>query len=142
MSLVVSSSAFLDKTYDEAVALLVEARNYIAFQESQHQRGRDVETRLLISQETMRITSRLTQVMAWLFCQRAVQAGEISAQEARSERFALSGQDVCLNDLWSGDARLPIEVRQLLDKSLALYMRVTRLSELASRPMPERVSVG
>jgi regulator of CtrA degradation len=124
---VVHTSPFFNKTYDEAVSLLVEARNYFAYREQEEVRGLPPEVRLLVSQETMRITSRLTQVMAWLFCQRAVQNGEVSPDWALADEFALSAQDVCLDDSWSRDARLPPAVRSLLDRSLQLYLRVGRL---------------
>jgi len=37
--------------------------------------------------ETMRLTSRLTDIMAWMMAQRAVSAGTITAQEGASENF-------------------------------------------------------
>lgn len=118
---------FFNKTYDEALALLIEARNYIAYQEKKDVRPLDTATRLLVSQETMRITCRLTQVMAWMFCQRAVQAGEMSQERALSEEFAISGERVCLDDRWTGDDRLPAGVRSLLSRTFNLYVRVQRL---------------
>lgn len=118
---------FFNKIYDEALALLIEARNYIAYQERKDIRSLDTTARLLVSQETMRITCRLTQVMAWMFCQRAVQAGEMTQERALSEEFAISGEQVCLDDRWTGDHRLPLGVRSLLSRSFSLYVRVQRL---------------
>ena len=129
MSEIVAPSDFLDKTYNETVALLIEARNYLAFQESDDLSGRDTDDRLLVSQETMRVTVRLTQVMAWLFSRRAVQAGEVTEAEARAAQFALGGREVCLDDRWAADPRLPQRVRVLLDRTLSLYQRVCRLEE-------------
>ena len=50
MSEVVAVSAFFDKTYEEALALLVEARNYIAYQETADLQPLDPETRLIATQ--------------------------------------------------------------------------------------------
>ena len=130
MTAVVQSSPFFGKTYDEALSLLVEARNYFAYREQDDVRHLPPDARLLVSQETMRITSRLTQVMAWLFYQRAVQNGEVSADAAASEEFSLGAQDVCLDDGWTGDERLPPAVRSLLNRSLQLYLRVGRLDTM------------
>ncbi len=129
MSEVVAVSAFFDKTYEEALALLVEARNYIAYQETADLQPLDPETRLLATQETMRVTCRLTQSMAWLLGQRAVQTGEITTIEALAD-YAVGGQDVCLEDRWAGDERLPPAICALLDRTLSLYQRVGRLDEM------------
>ncbi|NBC34911.1 MAG: DUF1465 family protein [Alphaproteobacteria bacterium] len=130
LSDVIAPRAFLRKTYDEAFALLVEARNYFAYRQAGDVDGLEAESRLLVSQETMRITCRLTQVMAWLFCQRAVENGEKPADWALSEENALSAQDVCLEDHWVDDARLPPAVRGLSARSLSLYIRVGRLEHM------------
>ncbi len=81
----------------------------------------------------MRITCRMTQVMAWLFCQRAVQAGEMPMEWALSDQFALSGEAVCLDDRWTEDRRLPSAIRGLLDRSLRLYIRIGRLEDMLKR---------
>lgn len=130
MSDVIAPQPFLKKLYDEAFALLVESRNYFAFRQDQDLSGVAPDNRLLISQETMRITCRLTQVMAWLFCQRAVERGEKPLEWAMAEEFKLSGQDVCLEDGWIEDERLPVAVRGLSERSLSLYVRIGRLDDM------------
>lgn len=127
MSEIVGGSAFFDKTYDEAMTLLIEARNYVAYQQSADMKLIDTDAQLLVSQETMRVTTRMTQVMAWLFGQRAAIEGEISLAEALSESYELGGAGVCLDDSHTDDARLPPAVRSLLDRSRKLYIRVQRL---------------
>ena len=130
MVAVVEVSPFFTKTYDDALSLLVEARNYFAYREQDDVRHLPADARLLVSQETMRITSRLTQVMAWLFYQRAVQNGEVDAESALSADFALGAQDVCLDEDWAADHRLPAAVQSLLHRSLQLYVRVGRLDAM------------
>ena len=129
MSEVVAVSAFFDKTYEEALALLVEARNYIAYQETADLQPLDPETRLIATQETMRVTCRLTQSMAWLLGQRAAQMGEITPVEALAD-YAVGGQAVCLVDRFADDERLPPAICALLDRTLSLYERVGRLDEM------------
>lgn len=129
VSEVVAASAFFDKTYEEALALLVEARNYIAYQETADLQSLDPEARLLATQETMRVTCRLTQSMAWLLGQRAAQIGEITPHEALAD-YPVSGEAVCLDDRWTEDVRLPLAIQGLLDRTLNLYQRVGRLDEM------------
>jgi regulator of CtrA degradation len=76
------------------------------------------------------VTSRLTQVMAWLMLQRAVQYGEISAVEACEEHNRLSGQSVCLDETAQEDKEIPAGLRSLLNRSLKLYQRISRLEEM------------
>lgn len=126
-------TAFFNRTYDETMVLLVEARNYIAYQEALDQRNLGPSVRLQASYESMRVTSRLTQVMAWLLAQKAVHAGEISMKQAASEEYALSGGDVCSDSSGPDNPDLPMGLRSLLERSHSLYLRVARLDEQVRR---------
>jgi len=117
------------KTYDETMDLMVEAKNYLSYVDGK-ERGRvDAISGLRMSCEAMRVTSRLTQVMAWLMMQRAVQEGEITVVEALSDDNRLSGGDVCLDITFGDDAALPKGLRSLLDRSFRLYVRISRIEE-------------
>jgi regulator of CtrA degradation len=127
-----SETAVFTRTYDEALDLIVEARNYMAHMRPAG-RGRAYPSSgmdLRASCEALRVTSRLTQVMAWLMIQRAVCDGEITASEACEERNRLSGQSVCLDSSASNDLGLPPGLRSLLKRSLHLYQRIARLEEM------------
>ena len=114
-------------TYDEAMTLMVEARNYICHVEQRERRKVEAVTGLRMSCEAMRVTSRLTQVMAWLMMQRAVHQGEIAPKDALTEENRLSGTDVCLDESFGSDEALPSGLRSLLSRSLNLYQRIARL---------------
>ncbi len=124
------SIAFLDGTYEEALELTREARDYFAHQERPDSSKLAPTARLVTSCEAMRLTARLTQVMAWLLVQKAVHAGEMSRDEAAEERFRLGGQKVCANaDPVAGDY-LPPRLAELLGQSHTLYTRVARLDAM------------
>lgn len=135
------SPTFFNGTYDETMALLIEARNYIAYHESVEHRKLPPHVRLQISYESMRVTSRLTQVMAWLLAQKAVHAGEISREQAASDEFALSGGDICTDPAGPDNDALPAGLRSLLERSHKLYMRVARLDEMVRHEV-QREAVG
>lgn len=122
-----SQPTFFHRTYDEAMDLVIEARNYMTYVEWRDREHAGTVTGLRMSCEAMRVTSRLTQVMAWLMMQRAVHEGEVPADDALAEPNRLSGGDVCLDETFSGDQSLPGGLRSLLDRSLRLYQRVARL---------------
>jgi regulator of CtrA degradation len=127
------SAAFFNRTYDETMALLVEARNYVAYHEAVDQRNLSPQIRLQVSYETLRVTSRLTQVMAWLLAQKAVHAGELTTAQLASEEYALSGGEICSDPSGPENDELPAGLRSLLDRSHKLYMRVVRLDEQVRR---------
>lgn len=126
-----ATMARFSRTYDEAFDMIVEARNYMAYA---NPRRRMTPPRtggdLTFCCEALRVTSRLTQVMAWLMMQRAAEDGEISLEEACRQDHRLSGQGVCLDHGAIGDETLPEGLRSLLDRSYALYRRVSRLEEM------------
>jgi len=125
-----TSPAFFNRTYDETLALLEEARFYISDGARTDAAALDPEARLRFARESMRVTSRLSQVMAWLLAQKAVHAGEIDRTEAAVDAYALDGRSVCEPADPELSQGLPRHLRSLLDRSHALYMRVSRLDAM------------
>ncbi len=121
---------FFNGPYDETMSLLIEARNYIAYHEAVDSRRLQPQVRLQVSYESMRVTSRLTQAMAWLLAQKAVHAGELTIAQAASDDYALSGGDICIDPSGPDNEDLPAGLRSLLDRSHKLYARVARLDEM------------
>ena len=128
---VVGGGLFLDRAYRNALSLVHEARNYMAYGEAVDSESLPVATRLLVSQESLRVTSRLTQAMAWLFAQKAAAAGEMPISRALSDEFAPNAEKVCLEDRWADDTELPSALRDLMHRSLNLYRQVQRMHQNA-----------
>ncbi len=126
-----AATAFFSKTYAEAQALLLDARDYIRVVETAN--WGQLAVSLVHSQETLRLTTRLTQIMAWLLVQRAVHAGEISRKEALAEQYRLGGQGVCFDDGAENSPAMPVQLRALLRQSRRLYRRIARLDEMIAR---------
>jgi len=130
---VTGPTAYFHRTYDETMALLIEARNYVTYHEMVDQRTLSPHTRLQVSYESLRVTSRLTQVMAWLLSQKAVHAGELTLEQVAGEEYALSGGTVCTDPSGPENESLPNGLRSLLDRSHRLYVRVSRLDQQVRR---------
>jgi len=122
--------AFLNGTYAEAMALTCEARDYVALQEAGERAGLNPVDQMVASCESMRMTTRLTQVMAWLLVQRAVQAGEMTRDEARQPQHRLGAHEICETEEPPVPAELPPRLQDLLARSHALYTRVARLDAM------------
>ena len=129
------TTAFFNKTHDEAVALLFQAYGFAA---DQHNRARgaapgDPQVEARAGCEALRVTTRLAEIVAWLLVQKAVYAGEISAGEARAQPNRLSRNSMCIALGGEDDLELAAELRDLLSRSRRLYVRVGRLDELLDR---------
>jgi len=125
-----SETRFFTRTYDETLGLLQAAREYFTFAYPVVERALPDSARMRVSCESMRVTARLSQVMAWLLAQRAAYAGEITRVEAASDKYSLGAHDVCLLDTDETLSGLPERLRELLAKSRQLYIRVARLDEM------------
>ncbi len=122
-------AAFIDKAYQEASDLLVEARDYVAGRPSEPaEQVLAPADRLRLTAELSRVTRRLTEVMAWLLVQKAVAAGEITAAAAaETEAAALPTGGLGEVDPTQDIGNLPLAARGLIDRSRRLYAEVARL---------------
>jgi regulator of CtrA degradation len=122
--------AFVRKTYDETLSLMVQARDYAAYGAgSDCMPGPDASGRLALSCEAMRITARLASVMAWLMRQRAIHNGELQEADVLADGAWLP-TDPAGPDPTEGAAPLPFELNRLRDHSRRLYERVARIEAL------------
>ncbi len=126
-------TAFYSRTYDEAFEMTVEARDYVADGLGADRDSATFGERSYFDCEVLRLTTRLSQVMAWLLVQRAVHAGEIGINEARHEERRLGGREVCFDNDHEVIDGLPPRFRSLMERSLRLYQRIARLDEMVAR---------
>ena len=128
-----AGSGFFRGTFDETMDLLIEARNYMRHCERRERKRLGNMGGLRLNCEAMRVTSRLTQVMAWLMVQKAVYAGELTPEQALAEERRLTYGDVCMDRSAEEDTSLPSGFRSLMDRSWQLFARVERLEQLIMR---------
>jgi regulator of CtrA degradation len=120
------TSRLIDSLYTEAMLLADEARSY--FDDA----GRDERCNLTpfarvgFACESLKVTTRIMHIVAWLLTQRAIESGEIPDKGGRRpERRLGHAQD-------SDPAvvvQLPEAARKLINSSADLYARVKRLDE-------------
>ena len=130
MSTAVQTVAYFDRTFDEALALTREARDYLAYQEKADLAKLSPVGRMAASCESMRMTARMTQVVAWLLVQKAVHAGDLTREDAANSKYRLAGQEIC-DDVEPLTAEpLPERLDELLARSHQMYQRVARLDAM------------
>jgi regulator of CtrA degradation len=127
-------TAFFSKTYDETMGLLVEVRDYVAHDQKRDRDELPPTVAALLCCEALRVTARLTQVMAWLLAQKAIHAGELSNEQVVAQNEPLADIEICMTDEMDAEhGSLPRYFRELLDRSRRLYLRVARLDEMVRR---------
>src|SRR6188472_1605492 len=120
------TARLVDSLYLEALVLADEVRGYFDQIGCADREALPPLQRVAFSCESLKVTTRLMHVIAWLLTQRAVAAGELSrAQAGMAERRLGSAADTDLELL----ARLPEAAVELIRASEELYGRVSRLDQ-------------
>ena len=124
----------VDSLYVEAMVLADEARSYFDVQAEEDRAKLEPLARVGFACESLRVTTRLMHVIAWLLTQRAVAAGELSPAEGRTPERRLG-------DAPESDHLLartfPEAARTLIQASQELYERVRRLDRISAEPQTE-----
>lgn len=121
-----------DGLYTEAMLLADEVRAYFDWAGHDIRDGLDPMERVLFSCESLKVTTRLMHVIAWLLTQRAVEVGELSAEGARAPSRQL-GTLVETDEVTL--ARLPVEARRFVEASVDLHRRVARIEAGQAEPL-------
>ena len=114
----------VDALYVEAMVLADEARSYFDTIGRDDRLALDPIDRVGFSCESLKVTTRLMHVIAWLLTQRAVAAGELSRAQAGEAERRLGEAPQTDRDLFP---RLPETAADLVRASEELYDRVSRI---------------
>ncbi len=122
----------IDSLYIEAMLLADEARGYF------DQLGRDERdalealNRVAFSCESLKVTTRLMHIIAWLLTQRAVDAGELAPGDALSPSRRLGDAPETAQTLLHA---MPPHAATIILTSIELYRRVARLDDSLDVPV-------
>lgn len=123
----------IDSFYVEAMLLADEARGYFD-QDARIARDRlDPFGRVTFSCESLKVTTRLMHIIAWLLTQRAVDAGELSPRDALDPARRLGEAPVTEDAVL---AQMPADAWALIRASIDLHRRVARLDGAHADPQP------
>lgn len=123
----------VNSLYTEAMLLADEARGYFEHQGRGDREELDPLARVTLSCESLKVTSRLMHVLAWLLTERAIELGQMSDEEAAAAARRLG--DAAPSDVLSIQG-LPPAAITLIDASQDLYARVRRLEVDAPLDVP------
>lgn len=116
----------IDSLYTEAMILADEARAYFDDSGRDDRQGLEPFARVGFACESLKVTTRIMHIVAWLLTQKAVESGEIrSADGRRPERRLGHANDS--DPMVVG--QLPEAAQRLINSSADLYSRIKRLDE-------------
>lgn len=133
----------VDQLYTEAMLLADEARSY--FDEAGRDDRQSLEpfARVGFACESLKVTTRIMHIVAWLLTQRAIETGELTRIEGQRPERRLGRANESDEKVV---ALLPEAAQALIRQSIDLYQRVRRLDEgqVASPPAtsPARALMG
>jgi regulator of CtrA degradation len=120
------TSRLIDSLYTEAMILADEARSYFDDAGRGDRATLQPFARVGFACESLKVTTRIMHIVAWLLTQRAIESGEIPDRDGRRpERRLGKAQE-------SDEAvvtQLPNAAQRLINASADLYARVRRLDE-------------
>jgi regulator of CtrA degradation len=127
------ASALFERTFDEGMALVEECARYLDGRGRNESRELPRKAALVYAGESMRVTTRLMQAASWLLIQRAVQEGDMSPEDAASDRYRLGAREICMSKREEDVDTLPNKLVELLERSESLYRRIARLDDVLFR---------
>ena len=119
------SRPIIEALYTEALVLADEVRAVFAAEVREPVTGEDAFVRLALSTEGLKTTTRMMHVLAWLLNQRALLAGELSANQVRLHGALPPDRAADETQL----ALLEPETRELIADTERLHQRIARLDE-------------
>lgn len=125
----VSSDAFR-VMFREGMMLVEDTAAYLDGPGRDESRALPRDVALAYATESMRLTTRLMQIASWLLVQRAVAEGEITPDQARTEKNRVKIADMNTPTPSSAMDLLPLRLRELMDASQRMQARVMHLENM------------
>lgn len=126
------------RLYDRSMAMVRDAAEYLELEGALERQQLSQKMSLVFACESMRLTTRLMQISAWLLAMRALREGEISEADIPARGFRLGAKEVCLGGPVRGAGLLPVRLIEMLQASKALYERVSRLDQALFERVPQQ----
>ena len=116
----------IDSLYTEAMLLADEARAYFDDAGREERTTLEPFARVGFACESLKVTTRIMHIVAWLLTQRAVESGEIHAPNGRRPERRLGHANESDPQII---VQLPPAAQRLVTVSTDLYSRVARLDQ-------------
>jgi len=132
-----ASSPLFAALFRDGMALVEETAAYLDGPGRQQSKDLGRAAALAYATESMRLTTRLMQLASWLLLQRAVNEGELSAENARSEKEKVKFSATPSERGGPGYDGLPDKLREFIGKGDRLFDRVVQFDRLERGNVPD-----
>lgn len=127
----ISSPAFFE-LFENGMALVEEAANYLDTTGRQQSKGMERSSSLAYATESMRLTTRLMQLASWLLLQRAVSEGEMTIEQAQEEQKKVKIKNHVNATQGKNWDILPDDLQGLIKRSMRLQEQVLHFDDALS----------
>lgn len=136
-----SSEAFR-AMFREGMVLVEDTAAYLDGAGREQSRALPRDVSLAYATESMRLTTRLMQIASWLLVQRAVAEGEITPDQARTEKNRVRIGETGIPTSPEMLEQLPLRLQELIDSSIRMQGRVKHLEAQFSGEAPLAEAAG
>lgn len=124
------ASGGFDMLYREGMGLIEEVAAYLDGDGRSESKTLNREASFVYATESMRLTTRLMQLASWLLLQRAVNEGEISPEQALSEKAKVKFSALPSDRGGPGWDAIPAQMKAYIDKGDRLFERVVKFDRV------------
>ncbi|MBO6508198.1 MAG: DUF1465 family protein [Roseibium sp.] len=128
-----ASSDNFQALFQEGMSLVEETAMYLDGHGRDEAKELARPASLAYATESMRLTTRLMQLASWLLLQRAVNEGEMSREQAGSEKNKVRLDKLSSSTGGPAWDDLPATLRDLIERSTRLQERVVHLDQMLYR---------
>ncbi len=124
------ASGGFDGLYREGMSLIEDVAAYLDGQGRADSQALSREASFLYATESMRLTTRLMQLASWLLLQRAVNEGELSPEQARTEKSKVKFSALPSDRGGPGWDEMPEIMLDYIAKGDRLFERVVKFDRI------------
>lgn len=125
-----ANSDMFQALFRDGMALVEETAAYLDGDGRVESKSLPRAASLAYATESMRLTTRLMQMASWLLLQRAVNEGEMSSEQAGSEKNKVRLDTLSSTRGGPGWKDLPEQLRDLIERSVRLQERIVHLDRM------------
>lgn len=135
-----AASSQFDRVFKDGMALVERTAAYLDGAGRKEAKALSAGLSVVYATESMRLTTRLLEIAAWLLVRRSLKEGEISAEEARVKRRCIKLGTIGRPSHVKGFSELPQTLRNLIEESFALNDCIVRLDKALDASLETRPS--
>jgi regulator of CtrA degradation len=124
-----AASGHFDQVFKDGMALVERTAAYLDGTGRKEAKALSAGLGVVYATESMRLTTRLLEIAAWLLVRRSLKEGEISAEDARVKRRCIKLGTIGRPSHVKGFAELPQTLRSLIEESFVLNDRIVHLDK-------------